>query len=79
METTEIPLVVLSDDDYIELRRISDLKLNVLRGALYSIIGGSHGRAGEWTMEKIRLSKQWSRGEMVAHVFQHYLQMKPNE
>lgn len=75
MKTTEIPITQLSSADYSHLKSLGDLKPQELRSAVYNSVGSGNGRKGGWTLDKIKQS--WTRGEMIAHLFNEYLKMKP--
>ena len=78
MNTKEIPITQLNSADYVELKRLGNMKIGELRSAVYNDLGGSYGRKGEWTLERISKSPHWSKGEMIAHLFNQYLLMKAN-
>lgn len=79
MNTKEIRISKLDAADYAELKRLGNLKLPDLRSAIYNDIGGSYGHKGEWSLEKITRSNVWSRGDMIAHLFDLYLTMRANK
>jgi len=70
-DVTQISISCLSEADYRELVRLGNMKPKDLRSAL-SVATGA-------TLISISGSRHWDRGEMIAHLFNRYLNMKAND